>query len=53
MSEVKEEKNLKTYICCIGDTELASVLTHMEVIKFIRFVFTGTVSTFTRECHYY
>jgi len=35
------------------DTKLASVLTHIEVIKFIRFVSTWTVSTSTRECHYY
>jgi len=30
------------------DTKLASVLTYIEVIKFVRFVFTGTVSTSTR-----
>jgi len=35
------------------DTELASVLTYIEVIKFIRFVSTRTVSTSTRQCHYY
>jgi len=38
---------------CILDRKLASVLTHIEIIKFIRFVSTGTVSTSTRECHYY
>jgi len=32
----------------IVDTELASVLTYIEVIKFIRFVSTKTVSTSTR-----
>jgi len=30
------------------DRKLASVLTYIEVIKFIRFVSTGTVSTSTR-----
>ena len=31
----------------MSDTKLASVLTYIEVIKFIRFVSTGTVSTST------
>jgi len=30
------------------DTKLASVLAYIEVIKFIRFVSTGIVSTSTR-----
>ena len=32
----------------INDTKLASVLTYIEVIKLIRFVSIGTVSTSTR-----
>jgi len=32
----------------ISDKKLASVLIYIEVIQFIRFVSTGTVSTSTR-----
>ena len=44
----------RMFFCCfcfkdkLPDTELASALTYIEVIKFIRFVSTGTVSTFTQ-----
>jgi hypothetical protein len=45
LEDPKEVKVLKV--------QLDIVLTYIEVIKFIRFVSTETVSTSTRECHYY